>query len=369
MLQATNTLAGHGRLIVDFEDEAKLPILVDSLEGDYHILHFTGHGIPPADGSGLLLEGLQGERRFASIPEILQSLQKVEGKLRLVVIFGCQTTRTLHVNGFTDLALSLSHRKIPAVIATQFSITEEGGLQFAETLYPRLIDGQPLELAFSATRRALLDSAEPHIQADAFSPFLLTANGNCLQTADASVFQSAEQPRIDFSFHLPLSQLSFGFYGRRREYRQIRDGLLYQNHRAVIVHGIGGIGKTALVSHVANRLRHHFKGVYAFDCTSGTLAPERIVLELRHYFEQLGVQALQPLAQQSMPPERIATFLAQVLCQWPLLLIFDNFETQLTTVSGKHQIADEDLRAFFRSLLGTISPVAALSLQAAICSI
>ena len=207
MLQATNTLAGHGRLIVDFEDEAKLPILVDSLEGDYHILHFTGHGIPPADGSGLLLEGLQGERRFASIPEILQSLQKVEGKLRLVVIFGCQTTRTLHVNGFTDLALSLSHRKIPAVIATQFSITEEGGLQFAETLYPRLIDGQPLELAFSATRRALLDSAEPHIQADAFSPFLLTANGNCLQTADASVFQSAEQPRIDFSFHLPLSQL------------------------------------------------------------------------------------------------------------------------------------------------------------------
>ena len=35
LLQATNTLAEHGQLTVDFEDEAKLPILVYSLEGNY----------------------------------------------------------------------------------------------------------------------------------------------------------------------------------------------------------------------------------------------------------------------------------------------------------------------------------------------
>jgi hypothetical protein len=40
-LQAVNAPAGQGHWQVDFEDEAKLPILESSLETGYHILHFT----------------------------------------------------------------------------------------------------------------------------------------------------------------------------------------------------------------------------------------------------------------------------------------------------------------------------------------
>ena len=92
---------------------------------------------------------------------------------------------------------------------------------------------------------------------------------------------STVPPSIDFSFHLPLPQLSFGFYGRRKEYRALRDGLIYRQQRAVIIHGLGGIGKTALASHGVKRLKDHFRGTYAF--TGSILAPETIVLELHRF--------------------------------------------------------------------------------------
>jgi hypothetical protein len=295
LLQAVNTPAGQGRLSVDFEDEAKLPILENSLEAGYHILHFTSHGISPVEGGGLLLENAQGNSQPTSVAEILQSLRKAENMLRLVVISGCQTARTQHVAGFRDLARDLVHRKIPVVIAMQFSISDQGGLHFAKTFYLRIAAGQPLELALSATRRMMLHSDDPYVQADALAMALFSANGQCLQTTEAEIPQTPAQPIIDFGFHLPLAQLSFGFYGRRREYRRIRDGLFQQNCRAIILHGIGGIGKTAFASHIATRLRRQFKGVYAFDCASGPLAPERIVLELHRYFERQNIQALQPL--------------------------------------------------------------------------
>jgi tetratricopeptide (TPR) repeat protein len=352
LLQAVNTPAGRGRLQVDFEDEAKLDILESSLEVGYQILHFTGHGISPKDGGGLLLEDAKGESRATATTEILQSLQKAEGALRLAVISGCQTARTLHVAGFRDLARGLAHRKVPAVIAMQFSISDAGGLKFAEALYPKLVEGRSIEEAMSAARRTLLHSDDPYLQGDALAPVLIAASGRCLQTTAAqSAGPQATAPSIDFSFHLPLARLDFGFYGRRRDYRLIRDGLIYQNHRAVIVHGIGGIGKTALISHAAGRLRRHFRGVYAFDCTGGALAPERILLDLHRYLERQGIKALESLIHQPLPPEELANYLAQVLSQWPLLLIFDNFETHLKRDGSEFQIADAGLRAFVTTLV------------------
>ena len=361
LLQAVNAPAGQGVLQVDFEDEAKLPILESSLEAGYHIFHYSGHGIPPKDGGGLLLENAAGKRRPTPAAEILQAMQKAEATLRLTVISGCQTARTLHSGGFRDLARGLAQRRVPAVLAMQFSISDVGGLRLAETLFPRLATGQPLEMAMSATRRTLLQSDDPYLQGDALAPVLITSNGACLRLGEATAARSTAAPAIDFSFYLPLPQLSFGFYGRRREYRQIRDALVQHNRRAVIVHGMGGIGKTALISNVATRLRKQFRGIYAFDCTRGGLAPETIVLELHRYFERQGVTALLPLLHQSIPPEQLANFLAQVLSQWPLLLIFDNFESQLTTDHGQlttdhgsrdtHFIADSNLRVFLTTLI------------------
>ena len=43
----------------------------------------------------------------------------------------------------------------------QFSLTDTGGLRFAEHLYPRLLEGQSLPLAVSAARRARYTTTIP----------------------------------------------------------------------------------------------------------------------------------------------------------------------------------------------------------------
>ena len=367
LLEAINAPAGQGKLHVDFEDEAKLEILESSLEAGYHILHFTGHGIAPTPVSsgGLLLEDHDGKRLPVGVNDFVSSLAKGFGTLRLAVISGCNTAQTLHTGSFRDLARALVEEKIPAVLAMQFAISDAAGLKLAEVLYPKLIAGQALEAAVHAARRALWLTDEPVLQADALALVLLTGNGNCLQTKAADTptanFNPVPSLAIDTGFQLgTLPQLGFKFYGRRKEYRQLRDALLVNNHRAVIIHGIGGIGKTSLSAHAADRLYHRrkqagprFKGVYAFDCAGSTLAPERLLLELHRYFALQGVNALERFIGQPLEPEVLAQMVAQVLVQWPLLLIFDNFETQLARTEQGFRIADEGLRRFLSALVKT----------------
>jgi hypothetical protein len=68
LLQAVNAPSGQGRLLLELEDEAKLPVLESSLEGGCHILHYSGHGIAPESGGGLLLENAQGKGRARLAP-------------------------------------------------------------------------------------------------------------------------------------------------------------------------------------------------------------------------------------------------------------------------------------------------------------
>ncbi|HKP81173.1 MAG TPA: CHAT domain-containing protein [Pyrinomonadaceae bacterium] len=351
LLEAINDPSGQGRLRADFEEEAKLEILESSLETPYQILHFSGHGISPAAGGGLLLEDARGNSRPTSVPEVMHSLQRGERSLRLVVLSGCQTARTLEIAGLRDMARGLLRRGIPAVIAMQFSISDKAGLKFAEVFYSRIAAGRPVELAIHAARRTLMLSDDFYLKADALAPVLLVANGDCLQTTQDTHSPTVGTPELDLGFFLPLAQLSHAFYGRRSEYRQVRDAILHRNQRAVIVHGIGGVGKTALISQIAKRLRPRFQGVYTFDCSSGTLAPETIMIELHNYFEALGVTALEKLLFRGLKPDVLANYLSQLVSQWSLLLIFDNFETQLERAADSFRIRDEGLRTFIATLV------------------
>ncbi|HKV40594.1 MAG TPA: tetratricopeptide repeat protein, partial [Blastocatellia bacterium] len=53
-----------------------------------------------------------------------------------------------------------------------------------------------------------------------------------------------------------------------------------------------------------------------------------------------------------MPPEELANYLAQVLTQWPVLLILDNFETHLERAGSGFEIADPGMRSFLATLVG-----------------
>ena len=370
LLRGVNLPAGQGRLQVDFEDEAQLPIIENALETPYPLFHFSGHGIDPKCGGGLLLEDMGGKKRFSPVGEVLESLEKGIRHFRLAVISGCQTARTLYAAGFQDLARALARKGVPGVLAMQFSISDSGGIMLAEHLYPKLAEGQPVDKALSVIRRMMLQSGDLDIMADAVAMVLILAGENILKAVEVEKKVVGPEIHIQFDKLTLLPELRFGFYGRRKEYRVIRDGILYKHERAVIVHGIGGIGKTALIQHMASRLQKHFDGVCVFDCRGGALSPDVILLRLHRVLESRGINVLEQLMNRFFAAEELGGYLGQVLSQVSLLVIFDNFETQLSEVFGgagtffqkgscppeakvSHIIRDQNLKTFLEVLVRT----------------
>src|SRR5262245_15258109 len=79
LLRAVNDPSGQDKLMVDFEDEALREILEGSLDGGaYHILHYTGHGVSPGNGGGLLFENAAGESQRIAPDDFLESLDKAK---------------------------------------------------------------------------------------------------------------------------------------------------------------------------------------------------------------------------------------------------------------------------------------------------
>lgn len=141
------------------------------------------------------------------------------------------------------------------------------------------------------------------------------------------------------------------FYGRQHDSQRLLEALQQPHQNAVILYGVGGIGKTALVRHVQPRLCNLFQFVAPFDCHNGVLTPEQVVQELHQRFYQQGVNDLQGCASQAQTPEELASRLGQVLNQYPTLLIFDHFERQLAQREAGWSLADEHMQRFFDTLL------------------
>jgi len=168
----------------------------------------------------------------------------------------------------------------------------------------------------------------------------------CLQTIETKAAPATRNLNPSY-FGDILDGATDRFYGRRREYREIRDAIV--NHqRAVVIYGIGGIGKTAFLDHVIHRLYSRFKAVMSFDCRRAALQPETILIELHRCLEQRGVPDLQSLLGQSLPPETLADSISLVTTEWPMLIVFDNFETLL---NEHREISSVDLDTFLNALM------------------
>ncbi|MBN1902481.1 CHAT domain-containing protein, partial [Candidatus Sumerlaeota bacterium] len=219
LLRATNASSGKGKLLVEFEDEAKVLVIEDRLEEGFSILHYTGHGISAEQGGGIFLEDDGGRKRPTSVADFLHTLEKGERNFRVIVLSGCFTAQTSNAPGFRDLARSLARKNIPVVIAMQFSILDESGILFAETFYTKLLEGRSPDMAMAAARRAILLSDDYRIKPDAFAPVLFLSCKEPLKTKPEGQNISTIPKKIDFSFYVPLPKLDYGFYGRRKEYR------------------------------------------------------------------------------------------------------------------------------------------------------
>jgi len=125
-------------------------------DGTYHVLHYVGHSDFTEKGEGsLFLEDDRGGP--APVTEsVLTTLLGDQTSLRLAVLNSCKGARTTVNDPFGGIATSLVALGVPAVIAMQFTISDDAAIVFAEELFTSLIARQyPVDAAVSEARKAI----------------------------------------------------------------------------------------------------------------------------------------------------------------------------------------------------------------------
>ena len=209
------------------------------------IFHFSGHG----NIDGLQLEHPSKFKTFLpkqNLGKILSN--EVLGRLKLVFLNACATWGHLKV---------LRELDVPAIMVTHSSIEDYAATKFSILFYQGILAEIPLEDAFQRARIAIGEQEtnsrvyrgfelESYVASEMDVPWgLYVRDEKILKWRIQSEFHSLNFIQTEFLSPLPLKPKIF--VGREEELIAVTKKL-YQSKRAVLLSGIGGIGKTSIAS-------------------------------------------------------------------------------------------------------------------------
>jgi hypothetical protein len=154
---ALSEMEQRGLVSLERLPEATLAALRRQLRrGEYHILHFIGHGgFDSRMQDGVLM--LEDDDRLGR-PVSGQDLGvMIHGHrpMRMAVLNACEGGRPSRTDPFAGVAQSLIQQGLAAVVAMQFEITDDAAIIFAREFYEALADGYPVDAALVEARKAI----------------------------------------------------------------------------------------------------------------------------------------------------------------------------------------------------------------------
>ncbi|MBI4279194.1 MAG: CHAT domain-containing protein [Armatimonadetes bacterium] len=264
----------HGRPI-PADINLRLHVSPEDLDfalGDADVLHFVGHGTVGM----LLLESRHGTGRTVDTDWLRERFAR--RRLQFAVFQSCLTGRRAGV--VSGVALTLVEAGVPVVLAMMQSVSVDAARVFFSRLYEELGRGAPVDQAVTGGRRAVADEpavapwewATPVLFAcvDALSqavrwPYDVAAKG-----AGRAMVITLPGPPID-----PLMTRPEHFVGRRRELVKVARGIDPQDGaRVTLLHGEGGMGKTAIAFEAAHRWAGWFDQVVYLSARDVVPPPE-----------------------------------------------------------------------------------------------
>jgi len=120
---------------------------------DWHVFHFIGHSGCVGDDAALLLEDERGLSRPLTRADLNLALQ--HPTLRLAILNSCEGARPLDTDPLSGIAQGLVRSMIPAVIAMQLKISDQGAIKFAKEFYSALANNLPVDQALTEARKAM----------------------------------------------------------------------------------------------------------------------------------------------------------------------------------------------------------------------
>ncbi|MFF4017901.1 TIR domain-containing protein, partial [Streptomyces sp. NPDC001843] len=388
--------SGHGAYVRVLNWGSLAEIRAALEQERFHILHLSCHAAPGV----LILEDEQGHADEVDAQRFMGVLPADRG-VPLVVLAGCSTARDgaphdaqasserpptgdegdpdtggTGPGDTTDagaegrnragLARALLERGVPAVLAMTEAVTDRYATDLAADMYQRLARAEhpnPLTALSDARRtleqrrRKLLEERNPRAGWPEWATPALFLAGPPLPLVERT--HGDDRVRV-----VPEAVLEEGmvvrkvgeFVGRRAELRRLLAALRDPQRAGVLVHGIGGVGKSTLA---AELLHHHgTAGILVVPVAAATNRTVDAVLETLR--QCLNAHCLDKDLAEKDPLRRVAVALADASSPWrdrwelvrrivlpslPALMIVDNAEDLLTPgPSGEGwELADGDL--------------------------
>ncbi|KPL87569.1 hypothetical protein SE18_10950 [Herpetosiphon geysericola] len=291
------------------------------------IYHFTGHS-DWHDGRPVVLFD-DGSGR-ADPKDMALLSQRLRPRTQLAFLNACHSAEA---QGDTaSLAFQLCQQGVPVVIGMDGPVEDRHGQHWATDFYPSLLRGSdPLTALWDA--RLAMQDRERHHPAVWMQPVLYVADGYQWQPSRVTVAAPLPAVRIVPPMINALQVTQRGFIGRRTELIEVAD--LVALHPVVTVRGAGGMGKTALVAALAQRLAWRFRdGVYAYSFAN---QPSLDLMGVLSWCAGWLGLALDPTWQEADVQQQVIQQLRGKAC----LLVVDSYETILWALGRQDEESNE----------------------------
>ena len=318
----------------------------------FDILHFIGHG---GAGGELILEGNPSEHpepyrveKLVTGGEAATLFQK--SGARVAILNACYTASP-EAGLFTfspGLAQALHLGGVPLVMANQSSVADEKAIELTEHLY-RILLGSPDNNEDTLPLLHLLSPVRSYLGGDFWRPVVFAAPG----LEREGLFQPPEQSlpvrAKPLRRLLGLKQETPFYVYRFRPLREIIHRLVHEERKLLVLHGLGGAGKSFLADYAADFLASEFRHVLALDLRefgSGRQIAAKVaaILAEERLISQEQAQEISGLGPLSFWRE-----VNRALKNTPWLLVLDNFEEfQEKELPRAGFVKDEFLRELFK---------------------
>jgi tetratricopeptide (TPR) repeat protein len=338
-------------------------------EERFHVLHLSCHAAPGV----LFLEKDDGGLDKVDARRFMDDVLPPGRGVPLVVLSGCSTAQAPQADADdaaaearAGLARELLGRGVPSVLAMTEAVTDRYATELAALVYEDLARAEhPVPLAALSRARRRLEAArqqlpvgDPRVAWPEWSTPSLFLAGPPLPLFDAGqgVERVAPMPERVLEEGMVVRKVG-EFVGRRAELRRLLGVLRDSGRGGVLIHGIGGVGKSTLTA----ELLHHLgdEAGLVVPVPAATAPTVDSVLETLR--KRLVVRCVSAgLAEDDML-RRVAAMLADATPSWqerweliqqvvlprlPVLLVLDNAEDLLVQSDGGWQPADSDLADF-----------------------